>query len=101
MSHEDYIKGLASDVGCQLPKSDATSDVKELLSQPIPELGGHTLEALIRDLYGRTKDAQISELKHEVRLLERRVIELEKGQKVVRWCAKRLRRILRQQDKRN
>lgn len=101
MSHEDYIRDLASRVGCQMPRTEPTRDINELLSQPVPQLGGHTIEALIRDLYGRTKDAQVSELRNEIHALSRRIQELEKDRKTLRWCAKRIRRMLRRQDKRN
>ncbi len=101
MSHENYIRDLASKVGCQMQKSEPTRDISQLLSQPVPQLGGHTLEALIRDLYGRTRDAQVEELRREIYALRNHIQDLEKDRKTLRWCAKRIRRMLRMQDKRN
>lgn len=92
----DWQDSHRQSLGCQLGTSGA-ADVGDILSTPIDQFSGNTLETLIRDLYDRERNyadlkAQVSELRWELAELE---AHLKKRDKLLRWCAKRIRRMMR------
>ena len=77
---------------CELGATEPDGTADAILSQKVGAFGGQTLEAVIKSLQ---QDKRLAAANAKIANLECRVKKLEKRQKLVTWCAKRIRRLMR------
>jgi len=87
-----------SRLNCRLEAGDHDGTAERVLSQRVPAFDGQTLEAVIRKLQDTS---ELREANKKIKHLEGRIKRLESKEKLVRWCAKRIRRMLRVQHQRH
>ena len=87
-----WQEGERKRLGCRLDANESDGSAEKVLAQKVEAFDGQTLECVIKSLL---KSDDMRKASAEIEALRSRVAKLEKRQKLLNWCAKRIRRLMR------